>query len=59
MLWGLELLAQLHRAGGLPGHEASRIAQAIRKSNPTHITADILTRFLSIIRRQEDPRFRP
>ncbi len=56
VLWGLELLAELHKAGGIPGNEAEMIAQAIRESNPKHITAKIISRFADIIRRQESQR---
>lgn len=49
LLWGLELLAALHKAGGIPGREAVLIAQAIRASNPKHITARIISRFKEII----------
>jgi rRNA-processing protein FCF1 len=59
LLWGLELLAELHRAGGLPGKEAEMIAQSIRESNPKHITAKIVSRFKEIIRSQESQRARP
>lgn len=59
LLWGLELLAELHKAGGIPGKEAEKIAQAIRATNPKHITAGIVEDFTSIIRRQESQRSRP
>ena len=58
LLWGLELLAELHKAGGISGKEAEMIAQAIRESNPKHITAKIVLRFTDIIRRQESERSR-
>ncbi len=53
LLWGLELLAELHKAGGIPGKDAELIAQAIRDSNPKHITTKIISRFKDIIQRQE------
>lgn len=59
MLWGLELLAELHKAGGIPGKEAEMIGQAMRESNPKHITAKIVSRFTDIIRRQESHLPRP
>jgi predicted nucleic acid-binding protein len=59
ILWGLELLAELHKAGGVSGREAERIAQTIRASNPKHITAKIVSRFVEIIRQQETQRSRP
>jgi hypothetical protein len=59
LLWGLELLAELHKAGGIAGNEAAVIAKAIRQSNPKHITAGILSRFMDIIGRQGDGRSPP
>ncbi len=56
LLWGLEILAELHKAGGIPGKDAELMAQAIRDSNPKHITAKIISRFKDIIRRQEKQR---
>lgn len=53
LLWGLELLAELHKAGGIPATEAEAIAQAIRLSNPKHITEKIVSRFVDTIRRQK------
>ena len=52
LVWGLQLLAELHKAGGIPGKEAIILAQMIQKSNPKHITAEIISRFKEIIRRQ-------
>lgn len=59
ILWGLEMLAELHKAGGISGKEAETIAQAIRASNPKHITANIVSRFMEILRQQETQQFRP
>ncbi len=56
LLWGLQLIVELHKAGGIPGKSAEMIAQTIRKSNPKHITAEIVSRFTEIIRRQESQR---
>jgi len=53
LLWGLELVAELHKVGGIPGKEAETLAQAIRRSNPKHITEKIVSRFVELIRRQE------
>jgi hypothetical protein len=53
LLWGLGLLAELHKVGGIPGKEAEALAQAIRRSNPKHITEKIVSRFVDIIRRRE------
>ena len=52
LLWGLEILAELHKTGGIPGKDAELIAQAIRKSNPKYITTEIISRFKDRIRRQ-------
>jgi hypothetical protein len=59
LLWGLEVLAKVHREGGIPSTDALAIAQAIRKSNPKHITPTIIASFTSIVRRQESSRHRP
>jgi predicted nucleic acid-binding protein len=53
LLWGLELVAELHKGGGIPAQEAEAFAQAMRIANPKHITAEIVSRFQDIIRRQE------
>jgi predicted nucleic acid-binding protein len=53
VLWGIELIAELHKVGGIPGKEAELFAQAIRRSNPKHVTKKIISRFVDLIRRQE------
>lgn len=58
LLWGLELVAELHQVGGITGKEAEALAKAIRRSNPKHITEKIVSRFLDLIRRQEGHRSR-
>lgn len=58
LLWGLELLAELHKVGGIPATEAETIAQAIQRSNPRHISKKIVSRFTETIRRQEGRRSR-
>jgi len=50
ILWGLELLAELHKAGGIPSREAAEIAKGIHRSNPKHITEKIVSRFLDNIK---------
>lgn len=52
LLWGLELLAELHKVGGIPATEAERLAHAIQRSNPKHISEKIVSRFKETIRRQ-------
>lgn len=58
LLWGLELLAELHKVGGIPGKEAESTAQAIQLSNPKHITNEIVARFKDTIRCRESKRSR-
>lgn len=53
LLWGLELVAALHKTGGITGKEAATFAKGIRKTNPKHITEKILTQFLEVIRKQD------
>lgn len=48
-LWGLQLLVELHLSGGIPPDAAIAIAQQIHKTNPKHITAQIIERFTKII----------
>jgi rRNA-processing protein FCF1 len=57
LLWGLELLAEVHKIGKIPATEARAIAKAIQRSNPKHITEEIISRFSDAIRRQEGRRF--
>ncbi len=45
LLWGLQLLVELHRCGGIPREDALDIARKIHKANPKHITPKILERF--------------
>jgi len=59
LMWGFNLLAELHNIGGIFAKEAEKIAQEIRKSNPKHITEKIISDFLDIIRKQEGRRSRP
>lgn len=54
LLWGLELLIELHKVGGITGKEAEALAKAIRQSNPKHITEKIVSDFVEHIRSQED-----
>lgn len=58
LLWGLELLAELHKVGGIQATEAEVIAQAVRLSHPKHITKKIVSRFVDTIQRQEGRRLR-
>jgi rRNA-processing protein FCF1 len=51
ILWGLELILDLTKAGGLLKKEASKIARDIQKSNPRHISARILSDFEAKLKR--------
>jgi len=51
ILWGLELILNLTKAGGILKKEASRIAKDMQKSNPRHITARILSDFETKLKR--------
>jgi hypothetical protein len=51
ILWGLELILDLTKAGGILKKEASRIAKDIQKSNPRHINARILSDFETKLKR--------
>ena len=54
ILWGLQLLAELHDSGGIPTENALGIAQAIHEANPKHITSRILKRFTDLIHDSAD-----
>jgi rRNA-processing protein FCF1 len=58
LLWGLELVAELHSAGGIPAKEAETVAQTMQQSNPKHITDTIVSRFTDVIRCQEGQKSR-
>lgn len=45
VLWGLELMLELVSLRGLTAGAALDVAMAIHRSNPRHITAEILERF--------------
>ncbi len=51
VLWGLELILALTKAGGLLKKEAARIAKDIQKSNPRHINKNILKDFEAQLKR--------
>lgn len=50
IIWGLDLLEILHRTGNLTLEEAKSVAVGIHKSNPFHISSDIINRFLKKLR---------
>lgn len=51
--WGLQLLADLHRLGGIPTDDALDIARRIHKANPRHITSQIIKGFTAAIEKQQ------
>ena len=51
ILWGLELILNLTKAGGILKKDASRIARDIQTSNPRHITARIMSDFEAKLKR--------
>lgn len=53
LLWGLQLLAELHHAGGVSAEDATDLAEKIHKSNPKHITPKIIERFVAVIETQK------
>lgn len=50
VLWGLELMLELVSIGQLPGADAITVANAIHRTNPFHITAEIVARFADRVR---------
>jgi len=52
--WGLQLLAELHKANRITYKDAKEIALAIHETNSKHITAKIIDKFIVIITRQEN-----
>ncbi len=53
-MWGLELLIELNRSGGIPAETALDIARKIRDANPKHITHEILEQFTELIQKSKD-----
>lgn len=53
LLWGLELLLKLHKAGGITNKEAEELVKTIRRTNPRHITEKIVSDFIETIKIQE------
>jgi rRNA-processing protein FCF1 len=50
VLWGLELMLELVGLGRLPGADAIAVANAIHRTNPFHITDEIIARFIARVR---------
>ena len=55
VLWGLELLAQVVEAGGLPARAAIDLAERMALANP-YLTAKVLRRFVVRIRKASKSR---
>jgi len=53
-MWGLELLIELHRSGGIPAETALDIARKRHEANPKHITHEILEQFTELIQMSKD-----
>lgn len=51
ILWGLQLILELVKTGGISKKEASFIATEIHKSNPRHINQKVLDGFLRKLNR--------
>ena len=49
VMWGLELMVELVKTRHLGRLQAVKVAEAIHKSNPTHITAKLIERFKAIV----------
>lgn len=56
LLWGLEVLAELHKFRGISDKKVLEMAHEIHASNPKHITQTILSRFEKIIGQQVSKR---
>ena len=48
--WGLQLLLDLHKKGGITPEEALEIAQKIHEKNPKHISPKVLARFIDTLK---------
>lgn len=50
MLWGLQLILELVQRGALSSECALKAADEIHRSNPAHITHEILSKFIGRVR---------
>ncbi len=53
LLWGLQLIIELHKSGGIPMEDALDIGQRIHETNPKHITQTIVNRFKTIVKKHQ------
>ena len=53
VLWGLQLLVELYRRGGISAEEALNVARMIHMVNPKHITMRILSDFAATIKKHK------
>lgn len=52
VMWGLQLLLELHKTNGIRADDAIIIASKIHETNPKHITQKIIEKFSDLITRQ-------
>lgn len=52
--WGLQLLSELHKNGGIPAADAIDIARRIHENNPRHVGKPIFEKFVKDIHSRED-----
>ncbi len=52
LMWGLQLLIELHQRGAMGASVAMKIATQIHLNNPKHISIDILKRFKKSVARK-------
>ncbi len=52
VLWGLQLIAELHKTGGISAESAIKTALTIHHNNPMQINKKIVTDFIEIISKQ-------
>lgn len=48
LLWGLQVLTELHACGGIPTKTAVDVAEQIRKNNRT-MTVEVMNRYMKVI----------
>jgi predicted nucleic acid-binding protein len=53
LLWGLQLIARLHKSGGIKAEQSVKLAWTIHRNNPNHINEEIVKRFIDIIEKQK------
>jgi len=56
--WGLQVLLELHKCGGIPVADAIEVARRISDSNPRHVNAQIVEKFIREMKAGESPHAR-